>query len=210
MSIRSEYQKKYRKKKLETSPDSAKEEFASDYQKRKEYYKEYYQKRKALGLLKAVKKEKRASYDKKYKNNKKSSIEYFLRESISDAVRFAISKSNGKKGGKILLKYLNYSINDLKIHIESQFEYWMNWNNRGKYNPKEWKDNDSTTWKWQLDHIIPQAILPYASMEDDNFKKCWELKNLRPYSAKQNIIDGANRIRHKNFAEYNNINKKCE
>lgn len=28
-------------------------------------------------------------------------------------------------------------------------------------------------------------------MEDDNFKRCWALENLRPYSAKQNIIDGA-------------------
>lgn len=28
-------------------------------------------------------------------------------------------------------------------------------------------------------------------MEDEEFKKCWALSNLRPYSAKQNIIDGA-------------------
>ena len=27
-------------------------------------------------------------------------------------------------------------------------------------------------------------------MEDDNFKKCWALENLRPLSAKQNIVDG--------------------
>jgi len=194
---RVEEQRRYRKKKLETSPDAVKEKFKKEYESRKEYYKKYYLAKKEKGLLKKASKEKRAISDKKYKNSKRKSVEYFLKESISDAVRFAISKSNGKKGGKILLKYLGYSINDLKFHIESQFEKWMNWNNRGKYNPKEWKDDDSTTWKWQLDHIIPQAILPYASMEDENFKKCWDLKNLRPYSAKQNVIDGANRIRHK-------------
>ena len=35
------------------------------------------------------------------------------------------------------------------------------------------------------------------SIEHPNFIKCWELKNLRPYSAKLNSIDGAKRIRHK-------------
>ena len=50
---------------------------------------------------------------------------------------------------------------------------------------------------WHIDHIIPQSLLPYSSMEDDNFKKCWALSNLRPLSAKQNLLDGANRIRHK-------------
>jgi hypothetical protein len=33
-------------------------------------------------------------------------------------------------------------------------------------------------------------------MEDDNFKKCWALNNLRPLSAKQNILDGTTKIRH--------------
>jgi len=33
-------------------------------------------------------------------------------------------------------------------------------------------------------------------MENEAFKECWALTNLRPYSAKQNIIDGSTRIRH--------------
>lgn len=73
----------------------------------------------------------------------------------------------------------------------------MSWKNRGKYISKEWDDNDSTTWKWQLDHIIPQSDLPYDSMEHENFHKCWALSNLRPLSAKQNQLDGATKIRHK-------------
>ena len=72
----------------------------------------------------------------------------------------------------------------------------MNWQNKGSYRVKTWDDNDQTTWKWQIDHIIPQSDLPYTSMEDDNFKKCWALENLRPLSAKQNIFDGTNRVRH--------------
>jgi hypothetical protein len=73
----------------------------------------------------------------------------------------------------------------------------MNWNNQGVYRPSLWDDSDSSTWVWQLDHILPQSDLPYTSMEDDNFKKCWALSNLRPLSAKQNLLDGATKIRHK-------------
>jgi hypothetical protein len=70
----------------------------------------------------------------------------------------------------------------------------MNWNNYGIYYTNLWNDNDPSTWVWNIDHIIPQSKLPYTSMEDDNFKKCWALDNLRPYSAKQNIIDGNKRF----------------
>jgi len=33
---------------------------------------------------------------------------------------------------------------------------------------------------WEIDHIIPKALLHYESFEDPNFKKLWCLKNLRP------------------------------
>lgn len=108
-------------------------------------------------------------------------------------VRFAL---NGNKSNFSILKYLPYSINELKDHIESQFESWMTWDNWGKYNSNTWNDNDSSTWVWNIDHIIPQAHLLYSSMEDDNFKKCWALDNLRPYSAKKNVINGS-KIRRK-------------
>ena len=73
----------------------------------------------------------------------------------------------------------------------------MNWSNHGIYDPKIWNDLDTSTWRWQIDHIIPHSEFPYSSMQDENFKKCWSLNNLRPYSAKQNILDGTNKVRHK-------------
>jgi hypothetical protein len=73
----------------------------------------------------------------------------------------------------------------------------MNWNNYGKYDSNSWDDDDSSTWTWQLDHIIPHSTFKYSSMEDEDFKKCWSLDNLRPLSSKQNLIDGINRTRHK-------------
>jgi hypothetical protein len=34
-----------------------------------------------------------------------------------------------------------------------------------------------------------------SSMKDENFMKCWLLENLRPYSSKQNLLDGNRRLR---------------
>lgn len=109
-----------------------------------------------------------------------------LRKAVSAGIKKAISKQ-----GKSFTKYLPYSVQDLKEHLEKQFEPWMNWSNQGVYKVKEWDDNDSSTWKWNLDHIIPHSTFKYTSMEDQEFKNCWALTNLRPYSAKQNVIDGA-------------------
>ena len=64
------------------------------------------------------------------------------------------------------------------------------------YNKNMWNNNDPQTWTWQIDHIIPHSTFKYTSMEDDNFKKCWALENLRPYSSKQNFFDGVQKTRH--------------
>ena len=53
---------------------------------------------------------------------------------------------------------------------------------RKKNGAKTWNDNDQSTWTWNIDHIIPQSTLPYTSMDDEIFKKCWALENLRPLS----------------------------
>jgi hypothetical protein len=139
--------------------------------------------------------------NKRRKNKRKTDIHYKLKEIISAAIYKCLKNNNSSKNGKSCSKYLDYTIKELEEHIEKQFlepgNEWMTWENQGYYNPKTWDDNDSSTWTWNLDHIIPQADLPYDSMEHSNFIKCWALENLRPYSAKYNIIDGATRIRHK-------------
>lgn len=108
-----------------------------------------------------------------------------LKENISANIRSCI-----KKNYQPLAKNLPYTIQELKLHLEKQFEPWMNWYNYGTYRVDIWDDNDTTTWTWQIDHIIPHSKFHYTSMEDVEFKECWALSNLRPYSAKQNVIDG--------------------
>lgn len=109
----------------------------------------------------------------------------------------AVKENRDIKNGETIFNVLGYSSNKLKNHIENQFEDWMTWENRGNYRLNTWDDNNKSTWVWQLDHINPQSELPYFSIQDENFKKCWALENLRPYSAKQNILDGSRRTRHK-------------
>lgn len=123
--------------------------------------------------------------------------EYRLRSNISRKINYQLHKLGFSKNGLSTLEGLPYTMEQLKQHLESQFEPWMNWDNYGKYYYNKWDDNNSSTWVWQIDHIIPCSTLPYTSMEDENFKKCWALENLRPLSAKQNILDGVTRVRHK-------------
>lgn len=134
-----------------------------------------------------------------YKKNHKRSRwhtdpSYRLRITVSRFIHRAINKT-GSKGGSFL-DFVDYSMDELRQYIEGRFEGWMTWNNQGVYHPTRWNDNDQSTWTWQLDHIIPQSDLPYNSMTDDNFKKCWALNNLRPISAKLNHEDGVHRRRH--------------
>ena len=137
-------------------------------------------------------KEKIDKYRNEYKKNKRiSNPSYKLRSNISRTISRYITISDGSKNNNSCLEYLSYTINELRIHLEFQFESWMTWDNYGIYQ-KTWNDHDPSTWTWNIDHIMPQSKLPYDSMDHPNFKKCWSLSNLRPLSAKQNLYKGAN------------------
>lgn len=132
---------------------------------------------------------------------------YRLRINISTLINFYLKKEGSSKNGASCMEYIPWTIEEFWQDFEMKFalpenltqdgRIWMHRDNQGKYDPKTWNEDDSSTWKWQLDHIIPQSDLPYTSMEDENFKKCWALENIRPLSAKQNILDGVRRTRHK-------------
>ena len=128
---------------------------------------------------------------------RKNDPAYKLRAYISTSIGFVLKSNNSSKNGNSILDFLPYTIQELKNHLEKQFEPWMNWKNWGIYDSKTWNDDDHTTWTWQLDHIIPHSEFYYTSTSDDNFKLAWDLSNLRPYSSKLNSIEGSNRKRHK-------------
>ena len=223
-----EYRKQYYIDNKEKINEKHRKNYENSKEIRKEKQKIYYEKNKELSIAKSkeyhknnpeIRKKCNRNYhathkeqERQYRINNRDKINqrgkerrstdaaYKLRHSISRDIYFALKKNGHSKNNQSIIKFLPYSMAQLKQHIENLFEPWMNWNNRGKYNPRTWNDNNPLTWKWNLDHIIPHSDLPYKSMEDENFKKCWALENLRPYSAKQNIIDGSTKVRHKKAA----------
>lgn len=140
-------------------------------------------------------------YARKYEKDRKLIDPAFkLRRLISSQIATFLGeqKSINGKAGRSCWEYFPYTPEELIKHIESLFEPWMNWQNHGKYNRKTWNEKDQNTWTWQLDHIIPQSELPYKTMKSFNFKKSWDLSNLRPLRSDININDGSKRTRHKN------------
>ena len=128
-------------------------------------------------------KAKAREYYKRTRNENKK-----LRSSISSAITKGLRRNGGAKEHKSCLRYLGYSIADLKKHLQGLWEPWMNWSNYGAYIADTWNDNDSETWKWNIDHIKRHREFKYKSMEEDKFKECWALLNLRPLSAKENNV----------------------
>lgn len=126
-------------------------------------------------------KEHRKEYDN---NRRKNDPKLRIRKNISRAVSFFITKNNGNKNRSSILNHLPYKIEELKIHLEKQFESWMNWDNYGPSNRER--------RTWQIDHIIPQNELQYDSMSHPNFLKSWALENLRPLESIKNILKSDN------------------
>lgn len=84
---------------------------------------------------------------------------------------YILKSLKSKKNGHRWEKLVGYSVKDLIIHIESQFVARMSWGNFGE---------------WEIDHHVPRDYLKYTSYEDENFKKCWALRNLKPLWQKEN------------------------
>lgn len=135
------------------------------YTKHKEEAKEWWQNRSEE--QKAAK----AEYNKNWKNKQYTeNTVYRLRIIISTSMMRSIKKN---KTNKRLYRYLGYTIEELKEHLEHQFEDWMNWDNLGLTATKE-KET------WQIDHIIPVNTFNIKEIGDEEFRKCWALDNLRP------------------------------
>ena len=113
------------------------------------------------------------------KHRRKNDSVWKLKKNISSTICNSLRKNNASKEASCF-KYLGYTLEDLKKHLEVQFEEWMNWDN--------WGQISSNKKTWNIDHIYPQSKLPYNCMTHPNFIKCWSLENLRPLSALENII----------------------
>ncbi|MDB3993280.1 hypothetical protein N9478_07315 [Gammaproteobacteria bacterium] len=78
---------------------------------------------------------------------------------------------NGKKAGRSWLNLVDFTVEELMEHIESQFEPGMTWDNYSE---------------WHVDHRKPRSWFKYETAEDTAFKECWNLNNLQPKWAEAN------------------------
>lgn len=67
---------------------------------------------------------------------------------------------------------LDYTPAELARHIERQFVSGMSWENMGE---------------WHIDHIVPLSSFNITSQDCPEFKRAWEITNLRPLWAKDNL-----------------------
>jgi len=152
-----EYRKEYQRNWREANGEYHKEYQRSWREANGEYHKEYH----------------KEYYKERYKNDPT----FRLRHLVSRAIGNALRNNNSSKEGSSTWDALSYTPQQLREHLEAQFEEGMSWDNYG---------HDG----WHIDHIYPQSKLPYESMTDENFKIAWSLKNLRPLWAAENISKG--------------------
>ena len=119
--------------------------------------------------------EKVRGYKRKYNKKLYSTIRGKINSCVSNAIRRHL---RGMKNRKHWENLLDYTLEDLMIHLESLFLPEMNWDNHGKY-----QENKLT---WQIDHIRPVSSFNITSYDCQDFKDCWSLSNLQPLWAIEN------------------------
>lgn len=97
-------------------------------------------------------------------------LKYNLRSSLNAIFRY---KGYTKKHKSHDI--LGCSYEEFLIHLETQFEPWMDWGNRGLY-------NGEFNYGWDIDHIIPTSL---ATTEEELIKLC-HYTNLQPLCSKIN------------------------
>jgi len=106
------------------------------------------------------------------KNNPMFALNYRMRHGIWRSVK-------EYKKGQPWEGFVDYTVDQLRIHLERQFLPGMSWDNMGE---------------WHIDHIVPLAHHKFENPDDPEFKAAWALTNLRPLWAEANLKKSAKRL----------------
>ena len=104
------------------------------------------------------------------KNDPVFALKYKLRSSLNAIFRY---KGYTKKHKSHDI--LGCSYEEFKQHLESKFEPWMSWENRGLY-------NGELNHGWDIDHVIPLSI----AKTEEELIKLNHYTNLQPLCSKIN------------------------
>jgi len=181
----------YRDKNKEKMSQQSKIYYQKNKEHKKVYSRKYYQehiekiRKCAINYVKNNKDKINKKRREKINNNSKLKIRYYVSSRIRDRLKVRLASKNGKS----TFDFLPYTVDDLMQHLESLFESWMSWSNYG-----------ARRGYWTIDHKLPDSSFNYTSVEDEEFQKCWALKNLQPMEYIENI-----RKSNKISKKYNNI-----
>ena len=145
----------------ERSRSYAKRQYLANTEQRRAYCSKYAKKnRERLSKIAA----------ERYRTDAKVNIRTRMMSRLSETIK--VSKPRDHKWFVLL----GYNVEQLKRHLEKQFQTGMTWDNYGE---------------WHIDHVIPIAAFNYSSTEDIDFKRCWALENLQPLWANENLTKHA-------------------
>ncbi len=151
----------YNKHKKKSTPEQ-REEY--NRRRKEKYYENHEEELEKSKLWKKRNPEKVVEYRRGYMSGyEKKRMENDPLYNVSRTVRNLIKCSIYHKGftkNSRTFEILGCSYEDFKLHIESHWEDWMNWDNYGLYNGKE-------NCGWEYDHIIPVSS---AKCEEDIYK----------------------------------------
>jgi len=99
-------------------------------------------------------------------------LNYRLARNIRSRIKETIK---GNKKSQSSLKLLGCSLEQVRQHIESQFQEGMSWNNWSFYG-------------WHIDHIRP--ISSFDLSDPIQQQQCFHYTNLQPLWAKDNLAKG--------------------
>jgi hypothetical protein len=164
-TCKAERDRKYREANKERLSALGKEHYQKNREKVKARSRKYYENNREHVIARG--------YEYKKRRLKEDPV-YRMRESVSNSIYCALFRKDfkGTKRSSVW-SVLPYTPEQLKEHLEAQFDEYMAWDNYGDY--------------WHIDHIYPQSLLPYDSLEHENFQKCWALENLQPLEAIENM-----------------------
>jgi hypothetical protein len=93
-----------------------------------------------------------------------------LRRNLARRVILALKNQQTTKS-ETTLKLTGCNLQDLKRHIENQFEDWMTWDNMGT---------------WHIDHVRPCGSFDLS--DSDQQKVCFNWRNLQPLDGDENYL----------------------
>ena len=156
-------------KKYESKPETKKRK-SENHKKWSEQNKEHLSKYLKEYREKNVDKIRKTKRD--YERNRKANDPLYKLISNFRTAIYQVLKENRVDKNQSYFDVLQYTPEQLIVHLEKQFTERITWENYGE---------------WHVDHKLPISSFNIQEMGDSEFMKCWSLENLQPMWGEENI-----------------------